>query len=125
MYNHPFYHQSHDSHSHEEPMYVDRPNGDEDEGPFGPPPQYFQQSQIPQPFFTSSFQPPQLRARLCACLGSWGLLGLRRQGQFGRDFWFFPTVIRRNSVTGFLWIGGRRQRVRYEYSQIRNFVCFG
>jgi hypothetical protein len=125
MYNHPYNHHHQDS--YDEPLYVDRPNGeDEEDGPFGPPPQQFiQQSQIPQPFFTSSFQPPQLRARLCACLGNWGLLGLRRQGQFGRDFWFFPTVIRRNSVTGFVWIRGRRQRVRYEYSQIRNFICFG
>ncbi|MCM3733669.1 hypothetical protein M3196_18625 [Fictibacillus nanhaiensis] len=125
MYNHPYNHHHHDS--YDEPLYVDRPNGeDEEDGPFGPPPQQLiQQSQIPQPFFTSSFQPPQLRARLCACLGNWGLLGLRRQGQFGRDFWFFPTVIRRNSVTGFIWIRGRRQRVRYEYSQIRNFICFG
>jgi hypothetical protein len=125
MYNHPYNHHHQDS--YDEPLYVDRPNGeDEEDGPVGPPPQQFiQQSQIPQPFFTSSFQPPQLRARLCACLGNWGLLGLRRQGQFGRDFWFFPTVIRRNSVTGFIWIRGRRQRVRYEYSQIRNFICFG
>jgi hypothetical protein len=122
MNNHPYNH--HRQNSYDESMHVDRPNGEEDEGPFSPPPQQFTQSQIPQPFFSYSYQPPQIRARLCGCLGNWGLMGLRQQGQFGRDFWFFPIEIRRNSVTGYIWVGNRRQRVRYGLSQIRNFICF-
>lgn len=123
MNNHPYNHQH--QHSLDESNYVERQMEEDEAGPFSPPPQQFAQSQIPQPFFTQTFQPPQIRARLCSCLGNWGLLGLRSPGQFGRDFWFFPVAIRQNSVTGYIWVGGRRQRVRYGFSQIRNFICTG
>ncbi|WLR51950.1 hypothetical protein LC040_03295 [Bacillus tianshenii] len=90
--------------------------------PTSPPP-----SQIP-PAQTAAFAGPvqtgQVRSRLCACLGNWGLLGLRTQGPFGKDFWFYPSEIRAESVTGYTWQSGRARRVRYRYSQIRNFMCF-
>lgn len=123
MNNHPYNH--HQQQSYADSMYIERQTEEDEAVPFAPPPQQFAQSQIPQPFFTQFFQPPQLRTRLCNCLGRWGLLGLRRQGPFGRDFWFFPVAIRRNSVTGFIWINGRSQRVRFNFSQIRNFICVG
>ncbi len=122
MNNHPYNHQ----HSIEDSQYLERQIGEDDEGPFSPPPQQFaQQYQFPQPYFAQSVPPQQIRSRLCSCLGNWGLLGLRQPGQFGRDFWFFPVEIRRNSVTGYIWLYGRRQRVRYGFSQIRNFICVG
>jgi hypothetical protein len=121
--NHPYNH--YQQQSFDESMHIGRQVDEDEAGPFAPPPQQFTQAQIPQPFYTSSFQPPQIRARLCNCLGSWGLIGLRQQGPFGREFWFFPVAIRRNSVTGYIWISGRRQRVRLNFSQIRNFICFG
>lgn len=127
MYNQNNNPNSHyNQHSYDENLHITRQQ-DEDsaEGPVSAPPFQFTQAQIPQPFFTTYYQPGQLRARLCNCLGNWGLMGLRRQAQFGRDFWFFPTAIRRNSVTGYIWMGGRRQRARFEFSQIRNFICLG
>jgi hypothetical protein len=32
---------------------------------------------------------------MCNCLGKWGFLGLRLLGPLGRDFWFYPTEIRK------------------------------
>jgi hypothetical protein len=124
-YNH--YHQ-HSSDSYAEPVNVDRPDGFEDDIPTTPPPQPLTQQfsqQIPQGFFTTQAQSYQIRSIMCRCLGNWGLLGLRFQGPFGREIWFYPTDIRRNNVSGYTWQNGRRQRVRYNYSQIRNFMCFG
>lgn len=104
--------------------FTDRPNGPDDDAPaYGPPQQFAQQ--VPQSFFTNSLQTNQIRGWMCQCLGKWGLLGLRFQGPFGRDIWFYPTEVRVNSVSGYTWQGGRRQRVRYNYNQIRNYMCFG
>jgi hypothetical protein len=92
------------------------------QAPTFPPPQQFAQ-QIPQTFFSIVLPSNQIRASMCQCLGRWGLLGLRFQTPFGRDIWFFPTEIRQNSVSGYTWQNGRSQRARYNYSQIRNFIC--
>jgi hypothetical protein len=92
------------------------------QGPTFPPPQQFMQ-QVPQTFFSSILQPNHIRSTMCQCLGRWGLLGLRFQSPFGRDIWFFPTEIRQNSVSGYTWEDGRSQKARYNYSQIRNFIC--
>ncbi|RDI45615.1 hypothetical protein [Falsibacillus pallidus] len=99
----------------EEEIY--RPDDAEDAPP-GPPP-----AQIPQApaQFKSGVQGNQIRRMMCGCLGNWGYMGLRRPG---RDFWFFPTEIRQNGVSGYTWNRGRRQKVSYRYNQIRNFMCF-
>ena len=94
----------------------------ERQAPSFPPPQQFSQ-QIPQAFFSNFLPTNQIRSLMCGCLGRWGLLGLRFQSPFGRDIWFFPTEIRQNSVSGYTWQSGRSQRVSYNYSQIRNFIC--
>lgn len=73
--------------------------------------------------FSGTAQSGQIRSWMCYCLGKWGLLGLRRQGPFGRDFWFYPTEIRINGVTGYAWQGGRPRKADYRYLQIRNFMC--
>lgn len=92
------------------------------QAPTFPPPQQFTQ-QIPQTFFSNILTTNQIRSSMCQCLGRWGLLGLRFQSPFGRDLWFFPTEIRQDSVSGYTWQSGRSQRARYNYSQIRNFIC--
>jgi hypothetical protein len=124
LYPHnPYYQQSEESFN--ESTYVDRPDGED--APSSPPPQQFTQQfaqQMPPQFFSTTAQPNQLRSMFCRCLGRWGMIGLRFQGPFGRDFWFYPTEIRKNSVSGYIWQHGRTQRVRYNYSQIRNFACF-
>ncbi|MFC0189493.1 hypothetical protein ACFFJY_14410 [Fictibacillus aquaticus] len=101
------------------------PGPPEEDTPQYGPPQQFSQSQVPQSFFTAPpASPQQIRSMMCRCLGRWGLMGLRSQGPFGRDFWFYPSEIRINSVSGYIWRGNRAQRVRYNYNQIRNFMCF-
>jgi hypothetical protein len=99
---------------------VYRPDDAED-APTTPPP-----SQMPSlpTTFSATVQPDQMRTRMCNCLGKWGFLGLRLPGPLGRDFWFYPTEIRKNGVSGYTWRGGRRRKVSYRYSQIRNFMCF-
>ncbi|MCM3596734.1 hypothetical protein M4D55_13260 [Metabacillus idriensis] len=96
--------------------------GDERQAPTFPPPQQFAQ-QVPQTFFSNFLPTNQIRSAMCQCIGRWGLLGLRFQSPFGRDLWFFPTEIRQNSVSGYTWQGGLSQRARYNYSEIRNFIC--
>ena len=61
---------------------------------------------------------------MCRCLGDSSYSGLRFQGPFGRDIWFYPTDIRRNNVSGYTWQNGRTQRVRYNYSQIPQLYVF-
>lgn len=73
--------------------------------------------------FSSPIQMGQIRAAMCNCLGRWGFIGLKGQGPFGRDFWFYPTEIRTHGVAGYTWRAGRRRKVSYRYSQIRNFMC--
>ncbi|RLQ95386.1 hypothetical protein [Falsibacillus albus] len=101
----------------EEQIY--RPDDAEDAPP-GPPPA--QVPQVPAQFKSGQQQSDQLRRWMCNCLGQWGYMGLRRPG---RDFWFYPTEIRKNGVSGYTWNRGRRQKVSYRYNQIRNFMCFG
>lgn len=95
---------------------------DERQAPTFPPPQQFAQ-QVPQTFFSNFLPTNQIRSVMCQCIGRWGMLGLRFQSPFGRDLWFFPTEIRQNSVSGYTWQGGLSQRARYNYSEIRNFIC--
>ncbi|WP_028401336.1 hypothetical protein [Ectobacillus panaciterrae] len=99
---------------------VYRPDDAED-APTTPPPS--QMPALPATFATP-VQTGQIRPLMCNCLGRWGLLGLRMPGPFGRDFWFYPTEIRKSGVSGYIWRSGRRRKVSYRYSQIRNFMCF-
>lgn len=94
-----------------------------DDAPTTPPPQ--QTPSFPETFSSATVQPNQIRISMSYCLGRWGMLGLRRLGPFGRDFWFYPTEIRINSVSGYTWQGGRPRREDFNYWQIRNFMCFG
>jgi hypothetical protein len=97
-----------------------RPDDAED-APTTPPPA--QMPALPATF-SGTAQTGQMRSWMCNCLGKWGLIGLRMPGPFGRDFWFYPTEVRTNGVSGYTWRRGRRQKVSYRYSQIRNFMCF-
>ncbi|WP_026568297.1 hypothetical protein [Bacillus sp. UNC41MFS5] len=99
---------------------VYRPDDAED-APTTPPP--VQMPTVPATF-SGTAQTGQMRSWMCQCLGKWGLIGLRMPGPFGRDFWFYPTEIRKNGVSGYTWRLGRRHKVSYRYSQIRNFMCF-
>ncbi|SMQ84788.1 hypothetical protein SAMN05444673_6090 [Bacillus sp. OV166] len=99
---------------------VYRPDDAED-APTTPPPA--QMPALPATF-SGAAQTGQMRSWMCNCLGKWGLIGLRMPGPFGRDFWFYPTEVRKNGVSGYTWRLGRRQKVSYRYSQIRNFMCF-
>ncbi len=60
---------------------------------------------------------------MCNCLGRWGYLWLRHSGSnpFGRNFWFYPTSVRRNGVSGYVWFNGRRRKASFAYSEIRHF----
>ncbi|MCD7034156.1 hypothetical protein LRR81_07910 [Metabacillus sp. GX 13764] len=122
MYNQPFYDPSvlYDQRYYSGYPYEGyRPESFAD-SPQTPPP-----GQIPTlpESFSAAPQSGQVRTRMCSCLGKWGLLGLRFQSPFGRDFWFYPTDIRINSVSGYVWQGGRTRSETYRYSQIRNFMC--
>lgn len=98
---------------------VYRPDDAED-APTSAPPQ--QQPSVPSAFYAPA-QPGQIRSLICNCLGRWGVIGLKEQGPFGRDFWFYPTEVRTNGVSGYTWQAGRRRKVSYRYTQIRNFMC--
>ncbi|MBO9128092.1 hypothetical protein [Bacillus sp. 165] len=118
---HPGYESMDEMRAVEEEVY--RPDDAED-APTTPPPS--QQPVMPATFTSATpVQSNQLQAMMCRCLGNWGFIGLRMPGPFGRDFWFYPTEVRRSGVSGYTWRAGRRQKVSYRYSQIRNFMCFG
>lgn len=110
---------SFDERAFEEDVY--RPDDAED-APVTPPPTQMLSS-LPATF-SSAAPPGQMKIWMCQCLGKWGFLGLKILGPFGRDFWFYPTEVRQNGVSGYIWQGGRRRKVSYRYSQIRNFMCF-
>jgi hypothetical protein len=42
----------------------------------------------------------------------------------GNSFWFYPTLVGRQSVVGFLWIGNNWLYQRIPFNRIRNFRCF-
>lgn len=99
---------------------VYRPDDAED-APTTPPP--VQMPSIPATFHGTA-KTDQLMTWMLICIGQWGLIGLKTSVPFGRDFWFFPTEIRRSGVSGYTWWKGRRQKVSYRYSQIRNYLCY-
>ncbi|XDZ00567.1 hypothetical protein AB8E30_04160 [Bacillus manliponensis] len=105
---------------------VYRPDDAED-APTSPPPAQQPAAPAQQPAAPAAFSSPiqmwQIRASMCNCLGRWGFIGLKGQGPFGRDFWFYPTEVRQNGVSGYTWQAGRRRKVSYRYTQIRNFMC--
>ncbi|MCP1125659.1 hypothetical protein NKR74_20420 [Bacillus sp. 3103sda1] len=116
-YQHPNYQPFEDTREIDDDVY--RPDDAED-APTSPPPA---QPPSAPAAFSSPIQMGQIRSALCNCLGRWGFIGLRTPGPFGRDFWFYPTEVRKNGVVGYIWQGGRRRKVSYRYSQIRNFMC--
>ncbi|WP_440602345.1 hypothetical protein [Bacillus sp. GB_SG_008] len=116
-YQHPSYQPSEDTREIDDDVY--RPDDAED-APTTPPPA---QAPAAPAAFSSPIQTFQIRSAMCNCLGRWGFIGLRTPGPFGRDFWFYPTEVRQNGVVGYIWQGGRRRKVSYRYSQIRNFMC--
>lgn len=116
-YQQPSYQPLEDTREIDDDVY--RPDDAED-APTTPPPA---QPPSAPAAFSSPIQTVQIRSSLCNCLGRWGFIGLRTPGPFGRDFWFYPTEVRKNGVVGYIWQGGRRRKVSYRYSQIRNFMC--
>ncbi|MFD0770438.1 hypothetical protein ACFQZ1_16960 [Bacillus sp. CGMCC 1.60114] len=116
-YQQPSYQPFEDTREIDDDVY--RPDDAED-APTTPPPA---QAPAAPAAFSSPIQTFQIRSAMCNCLGRWGFIGLRRQGPFGRDFWFYPTEVRKNGVVGYIWITGRRRKVSYRYEQIRNFMC--
>ncbi|MFI8708327.1 hypothetical protein ACIGHG_14845 [Bacillus sp. NPDC077411] len=98
---------------------VYRPDDAEDAPTSAPP---AQAPSVPSTF-SSPVQMGQIRSLMCNCLGRWGFIGLKGQGPFGRNFWFYPTEVRTHGVSGYTWQAGRRRKVSYRYSQIRNFIC--
>jgi len=88
------------------------PGGSQNVAPSSPPPSFIpQQNQ----FQTKAIDPGAIRG----CLFRFTYIWLRRD-----SFWFYPTFIGRNSISGFRWNGFRWVLFGTDLNRIESFQCF-
>lgn len=86
--------------------------GNQEAAPTSPPPSFTpQQNQ----FQTKAIDPVAIRG----CLFRFTYIWLRRD-----SFWFYPTFIGRNSISGFRWNGFRWVLFGTDLNRIESFQCF-
>lgn len=91
--------------------------------PPGPPGQQ-QMQQLPPP---PSFTPPQPVSAFAVDPGAISGCLFRNTfvwPRFGFGFWFYPTFVGRNSVSGFRWNGRTWMFTGISLRQIETFTCF-
>lgn len=105
----------------EVPNNIYRPD-DAEEAPSSAPPAVQLPAEPPVEYHHGEYS-ADYKQSICSCLGRWGYLWLRYADSFGKNVWFYPTEIRVNGVSGYVWFNGRRYKASYGYSQIRYFRC--
>jgi len=86
--------------------------GNQEAAPTSPPPSFIPQQ---NPFQTKAIDPGAIRG----CLFRFTYIWLRRD-----SFWFYPTFIGRNSISGFRWNGFRWVLFGTNLNRIESFQCF-
>lgn len=86
-----------------------------DQGPQGPPPSYVPPRPQTAGFGPMAVDPRQIRR----CLFRYTYIWLRN----GRSFWAFPTMVGRNSLSGWRWNGRRWVYFGIDLRRIDYFQC--
>lgn len=92
--------------------------------PLGPPPS--QGPPPPPPTFTPQMQQATISptavdpGAISGCRGRYTYMWLRN----GDNFWFYPTFVGRNSVSGYRWNGWFWMYAGVDLRQITSFTCF-
>lgn len=116
LYSTPFQEENYYPITHDERQFPFAPTG---QGPGGGPPTAPPPSFVPtqtQQVETFAVDP----GSIARCLFRYTYVWLRGFQQF----WFYPTYVGRNSVSGYIWTGFRWVYSGISLRQIQSFICF-